>query len=385
MSSVLYYGSSTQIHSGAAQWMYRLADNMRDYGYGTVAVLPSQGGIAMQYEDSEIQTEYLYSEPIRLRRSVLGHLLFILRSLIVVIQLILLIRRTDIDVVHVNEVTYPQGLVAGRLGGARVVCHVRASFNSRFIRTALSYAVVLFAHEIVCVSERTREQMFEEIGVNTDSVSVIYDGVPSPNRFDSLPDGTEFREEIGVSNEQFLVVQVSKLILIKGQERLIEAAKRLSKRHTDMTFAIVGGEVEGHEEYAENLRTQAAEVNSVEMVGFYPDIVEALAAADVVVHVPEYEDPFPGVVLEGMLAGLPVVGARTGGIPEQIEENKTGLLVPATNAPSEIAEAIEQLYTDPATREEMGEYAFDRIRSRFPPENHFKSMSEVYERMLSSR
>jgi glycosyltransferase involved in cell wall biosynthesis len=191
---------------------------------------------------------------------------------------------------------------------------------------------------------------------------VIYDGMPSPNRFHPLPDGTEFREEIGVSDDEFLVVQVSKLISIKGQERLIEAAKQLSKQHAEMTFAIVGGEVEGHEKYADNLRAQAAEIDSVQMVGFYANLVEALAAADVVVHVPEYEDPFPGVVLEGMLAGQPVIGARTGGIPEQIEEDETGLLVPATNAPEEIADAIEQLYNDPAMREEMGECAYNRVR-----------------------
>jgi len=382
MDTVLYYGSSTQVHSGAAQWMYRLADHIREYGYETVAVLPDRNGIATQYEKSEIETEYLYSEPIRLRRSMLGQVFFLFRSLVVMIHLILYIRRHDIDIVHVNEVTYPQGLVAGRLGGAHVVCHVRASFESRFIRTVFAHVVKLLAHEIVCVSERTRERMFDEVGVNNDHVSVIYDGVPSPERFDPLPDGTEFRKEIGVSEDEFLVVQVSKLVSIKGQKRLIEAAEQLSEKYADMTFAIIGGDVEGHEEYAENLQAQAAETDSVQMVGFYSDIVKALAAADVAVHVPEYEDPFPGVVLEGMLAGCPVVGARTGGIPEQINAGDTGLFVPATNAPEEIAGAIEQLYIDEATRKKMEEYAFKRIRSQFPPEEHFDAIVKIYQQTL---
>jgi len=120
------------------------------------------------------------------------------------------------------------------------------------------------------------------------------------------------------------------------------------------------------------------------MTGFYPDITEALAAADVVVHVPKHEDPFPGVVLEGMLAGCPVIGARTGGIPEQIDHEETGLLVSAEDAPDEIADAIVRLCEDEAVREQMGERAAERIRSRFPPEAHFRSVSEVYERVLAS-
>jgi len=364
--------------------MYRLADGMRHRGFQTLAVLNEPDGIHEQYDEAGIDTRFLFSKPIRLRRSLLGQLSFFVRSLLVIIQLAILIRRKQVNIVHVNEVTYPQGLVAGRLGGAKVVCHVRASYESRTVRKLFALFATSFAHEVVCVSERTRELMFVDTNVGTKNVRVIRDGVPSPERFESLPDGSQFRREIGVDEDEFLVVQISKLVSIKGQEALLSAAEKLSAQFPDMRFAIVGGDVEGHEAYANRLRSRAKRIDAVTLVGFYPDITEPLAAADVVVHLPEYEDPFPGVVLEAMLAGCPVVGSRVGGIPEQIDDGETGTLVPAANNPDDVAEAIRVFYEDEAYREAIGSQAAARIRERYPTDQYFTSVESVYEQLLST-
>jgi glycosyltransferase involved in cell wall biosynthesis len=383
MPTVLYYGSSTQVHSGAAQWMYRLADGMRSRGFRTLAVLDENDGIASQYLDAGIDTRFLYSKPIRLRRSVLGQVAFLFGSILAVLRLTLLIRREDVDIVHVNEVTYPQGLVAGRLGRAKVVCHVRASYESRTVRKLFAYFSTIFAHEIVCVSERTKELMFADTGVGTETVRVSYDGLPSPERFEPLPDGSQFRREIGVTEDDFLVVQVSKLVSIKGQDTLVSAAEQLVSQHSDIHVALVGGDVDGHESYANQLRSQVETMDAVTLVGFYPDITEPLAAADVVVHVPEYEDPFPGVVLEAMLAGRPVVASQTGGIPEQVEHGETGLLVSATNDPSDIASAILELYQDKPYREALGKQASEQVRNNYSTAGHFSDIDDVYRRLLN--
>lgn len=384
MPTVLYYGSSTQVHSGAAQWMYRLADGIRHRGFKTIAVLHESDGIESQYADAGIDTRFLFSKPIRLRRSILGQFVFAIRSLLVILQLALLVRQEEVDIIHVNEVIYPQGLVAGRLGGAKVVCHVRASYESRTVRRLFALFATAFAHEIVCVSDRTQELMFVDTDVGTENVRVIHDGLPSPERFESLPSGSKFRREVGVDDDDFLVVQVSKLISIKGQDALVSAAEKLSGEHTDIHVAIVGGDVAGHEAYANRLQSRVESLDMVTLVGFYQDITEPLAAADAVVHVPEYEDPFPGVVLEGMLAGRPVIASRTGGIPEQIDDDDTGILIPAENAPEDIADAIRTLYKDKSYRKQIGTQATEQIRRKYPTDDHFDSIADVYEQLLTT-
>jgi len=381
MPKVLYYGSSTQIHSGACQWMFRLADGMRDYGYETIAVLPDDDGIVEWYADAGIETRYRFSEPVRARRSLFGQLRFVFLALLAAVRLAITIRREDIDIIHVNEVTYPQGLLGARLGGAKTVCHVRASYESRIVRQVFAITAVFLAHEVICVSERTRTRLFDHTGISTNKVSVVHDGVPSPEEFSSDTGADSFRRQLDISQSSFLIIMVSKLIAIKGHMRLVAAAKRLEEKYNNIEIAIVGGEVDKHEKYAENLRTATDSVESVHLVGFYPNIVEAFSGADVVVHVPAYEDPFPGVVLEGMLAGNPVVGARTGGIPEQIEDGETGLLVAPENDPEELATALTRLYEDDDLRTRLGERAGTRVRERFPVQDHFDAIEKVYKQI----
>jgi glycosyltransferase involved in cell wall biosynthesis len=241
----------------------------------------------------------------------------------------------------------------------------------------------LFADEVICVSERTRELMFDNTNTDADHVSVLHDAVPSPERFDELPSGDDFRTKCGIADDAVLVVQLSKLTRNKAQDRLLDVAARVEDDHPEIHFAIVGGSVDGHEDYGEELETRSQALGNVSLVGFYEDITSVLAAADILVHIPRYEDPFPGVVLEGMLARVPVIGARNGGIPEQIDDGETGILVPGRDAPEAIAEAIVRLKEDRPLQERLGETARSRVLERFPLDDYFSEIDTVYRRLMT--
>ena len=380
MDKVLYYGSSTQIHSGASQWMYRLAKGMADQGWESLSILPDDQGIASWYRDAGLDIQFCWSEPLRARRSAVGHLCYLLAAMLSVFSLALLVRRENVDIVHINDIRYPFGLVAGKLAGATTVCHVRACLQSSLVRAILSRFVVLFSDEVVCVSERTKEVMFKDIGIESNKIRVVYDGLPSPERFEGQTSDSKFRDEISVNKSSLLVLQVSKLTRNKGQDRMLDVARRLLEEDIDVEFAIVGGPVEDHEEYAEMLRNRASDLPNVHLTGFHPDIVSAINAADVLVHVPRHDDPFPGVVLEGMAAGKPVVGSRSGGIPEQITDGETGFLISETGSADDIADRIRYLYKNERERERIGENAIQRAFSAFPVEEHFDEIKAVYDR-----
>ncbi len=97
------------------------------------------------------------------------------------------------------------------------------------------------------------------------------------------------------------------------------------------------------------------------------ELLQAYAEADILV-LPSLFEPFGIVLLEAMATGLPVVASRVGGVPEVMEDGKTGFLVQPGNARA-LAEALDLLLSDPALRRRMGragriraaEYSWDRI------------------------
>jgi glycosyltransferase involved in cell wall biosynthesis len=89
----------------------------------------------------------------------------------------------------------------------------------------------------------------------------------------------------------------------------------------------------------------------------------ACRAADIFVH-PTREDCFPLVILEAMSAGLPVVASEEGGIPDEVEDGKTGLLFRKGDS-ADLARCLETLLVDASLRTRMGAAGRDRFEKRF--------------------
>ena len=99
----------------------------------------------------------------------------------------------------------------------------------------------------------------------------------------------------------------------------------------------------------------------VRFVGPKTDAASWIAGADIVV-VPSREDPFPLVTLESMALGKPVVGARVGGIPDQLGD--AGFLI-EPESPAALASALERLCRDPELRHAVGAAAARRAAELF--------------------
>jgi glycosyltransferase involved in cell wall biosynthesis len=128
----------------------------------------------------------------------------------------------------------------------------------------------------------------------------------------------------------------------KGQHVYLEAVrllpKELRERHV---FALVGGAVPGRDDYYRKVEGEAASLG-VLMLGERADVPALLRAADISVHASTEPDPFPGVVIESLLAGAATVAARAGGVPEMVTHEDDGLLTNPGD-PQELAVALKQL------------------------------------------
>ena len=151
-----------------------------------------------------------------------------------------------------------------------------------------------------------------------------------------------------------LVLQASYLGQQKGFDTSIEAAKLLEKNNTPVHFLFLG---DGPEK--ENLQKQADGVTNTFFMSKQDDMGTWFASANILIH-PSNSEGLGSVILEAMAAGLPTIASNTGGIPDIIEHEQTGLLIETGNAQS-LADAIERLVSDQALRNQLQTSAKEKL------------------------
>jgi glycosyltransferase involved in cell wall biosynthesis len=112
-------------------------------------------------------------------------------------------------------------------------------------------------------------------------------------------------------------------------------------------------------------------------------VAQYYRASDLYIHVAKAET-FPNTVLEAMACRLPVIASNVGGIPEQVDDGITGLLIPAQNAELMARSAI-LLLKDPILREKMGKAAMLKVKDRFTLTHQVEQYLQWYEEILQTK
>jgi glycosyltransferase involved in cell wall biosynthesis len=167
----------------------------------------------------------------------------------------------------------------------------------------------------------------------------------------------------GSGNGSLRVLTVGRLEPEKGQEVLLLAVAELVGRGLSMTLKVVG---EGSKRLA--LERRAVELgiaDSVELEGAVGQdrIRDFYGSADVFC-LPSLGEGVPVVLMEAMATGLPVVASNLMGIPELVEDQVSGLLVPP-GRPDALASAIEALAADQGLRRRIGQAARSKVLAEF--------------------
>ena len=148
--------------------------------------------------------------------------------------------------------------------------------------------------------------------------------------------------------------------------------------------AIIVGEAlfEGDEAYAASLRALAPQLgvaDRVHFLGFRTDVPSLMNSVDIVCHTSTAAEPFGRVIVEGMLAGRPVVATAAGGALEIVDDGTTGCLVPPGD-PDALARCINALIQSPATTQKITENAKLKARRDFS----LRAMLQEIDRIFAS-
>jgi glycosyltransferase involved in cell wall biosynthesis len=214
---------------------------------------------------------------------------------------------------------------------------------------------------VVPISEYNRRLIVEECGERADAkLVVIHCGV----------DTGFFRPREGtIPKRPFTIACVGTLHEVKGQGYLVEACRLLAETGLDVRCTLVG---EGPDRAALARQIDSAGLRGrVEMVGrrTRAEVAELLGRAHVLAapSVPTKEgkrEGIPVVLMEAMACGVPVVASGISGIPELVDDETTGLLVPPRD-PQALARALRRVNDDPALRDRIGHGGREKVEREF--------------------
>ncbi len=233
---------------------------------------------------------------------------------------------------------------------------------------------------VVCVSQAQSEKVLAA-GAPAARVAVIRNAVGVEAFVEAQPAGRAEMEGWFAKPPRWIVAAAGRLSPEKGFELLIDAAAQVVAQFPDAGFVLFG---EGPLRVA--LENQVAERGLRDrfiFAGFRTDLGRFLPSLDLGV-MSSYTEGLPIALLETCAAGVPTVATAVGGIPEVIDDEQSGLLVPSGDVPA-LARSIAALLQDDARRRTMGAAARDRVRRDFSFSATSGQYHDLFKKVLVSR
>ena len=292
------------------------------------------------------------------------------------------------DVIYANS---QKALVIGALAGlfARrpVIWNLHDMLTADHFSAVNRRLGVLWANHLadrVVVNSEATRRAFVESGGDEEKTALVYNGIDAAAFEDGSGEEARcLRQNLGIEKEAPVVGVFSRLAEWKGQHVLLDALARLPQQ----VHAVLVGEAlfEADERYARRLRRRArkSELNGrVHFLGFRDDVPALMRGCDVVAHTSVAPEPFGRVIVEGMLAGCPVVAARAGGAREIVDHRQTGLLVPPGDAAA-LARALRRLLECPREAQALARRGRGMAKKRFSVE-HMRAAVHRHVRAVAS-
>lgn len=284
-------------------------------------------------------------------------------------------RKTRPDVVHTHQVG---GLFyagpAARLAGVSATVHTEHGkhYSQRARTRWLGRLAGRCADKFCCVSQDIADEVLDARIVRREKIAVVANGIDTA-RFERRADTSALRSELCIPAEAPVVGTIGRLTEIKRQDVLIRAFALLAQGRPDAHLVIVGdGPLRGE---LEQLTASLGIQRQVRFVGYQGEPQQFLQLMNVFALTSRSEG-MPLSVLEAWAASVPVIGARVGGLPELIEDRKTGLLF-AFEDYQTLAEQLAELLTDRRLAAELASAAKEHVKRRFS----LGRMADEYQRL----
>lgn len=365
-----------------------IAKKLKRYGIDTVVVVPKEEGNFAQWATQEGLKTYQIKldrpQYFRDFRSIFTNVRWVFTFLFSVFAIARIIRKEDIDLVHVNGILSLQAPVAALLTRRKIVWHLIGSVYPKIVVSSLMPFVKLLSCKMILVAKKMEQYYFGHCkGLVKNKTLVIPEPVDS-NKFNpanvSQSDKDRLKAKFNIGPYEKVVGFVGNISFAKDLEYFIQSAKLIKNEVNNVKFLIVGGTSKTQKNYHQwltNLISSLGMKQDIIFTGMIENVVPMLSLFDVFLLTSVAEGT-PIAILEAMSMEIPVVATDVGGVSEQVINGETGILVPPKN-PEAISRAVIRLLKNKKERINMKKRARKRVKEVFSPEKCVRRHVELYQ------
>lgn len=368
---------------GSERSLFTLASGLQAVGHiKPVVLLPCEGPLTTLIRDVGIRViVHRYYGWIGKKYRILRAVTRLVLNFVALLSLSRKVRALKPDVVYTNTLATPFGAMISLRFGIPHIWHAREfvheDLNADYdFGTRLSMALVEKSVKIICNSKAVRKKLSKAI--DKDILQVVYNGFEF-NLKNSTSDNNASRkyDRCVCRDSVITLLTLSSIHPGKGHEDAIRALSVLVSKGHNVKLSIAGS---GDDKYVVFLKSMAKKLLVEDRVlwhGFIDDSATLLADAAVVLMCSRSE-AFGRVAVEALAAGTPVVGTNSGGLPEIIDHNVTGLLYQPGNY-EELAEQIERLLVNRELYEEIVQRGRQSVIKKFSIDQYVSGVQTIIE------
>ncbi len=329
---------------GGPQQVVYLINELEKLGHENLLICPSGTGIDLEARKLGIKVKNF---------TCFGDLDFLFAY-----RLSVFLKKNMPDIVHCHS---RRG--ADVLGGLAVTCANTPGVISRRVDNLENKLFSKLRYKnfkkIIAISEAI-SSILKESSIEDEKVEIIKDAV-DVSSLTKKPNLDFFKKEFGFGDDIFLAAAVGQLIPRKGHKYLLQAVAQIRKKFKNFKLVIFG---DGF--LRKKLQKQLISLElegTVRFAGFYDNLDDFIGCFKLFIH-PSLKEGMGVAVLKASAAGVPVIASKVGGLPEVIDNNKTGILVNPGSA-IELENAIANLIKDNELRQKFSEASRLKIQAEF--------------------
>lgn len=276
----------------------------------------------------------------------------------------------DIINAHTGRTQTWAVLMRGIAGSPRTAVFRTRGDARRVSSGPLSRALYRWTDGVISASAHIGEQYASEFQLSEERVRVIYPSIAA--------------DPAASPSEPATVGILGRLDPVKGHSVFLEAAAHVLRKRPDARFLVAGAEANVSIDLLLNQSRALGLEKNVQFLGFQPDARAFMRRCAIGVIASVGSEEISRACQEWMAVGRPVVGTLVGCLPELIEPDETGALVPPGDGGA-LGEAIVRFLSDPDTAHRTGENARHLIERRFSPERQLEETQTFYRWAIARR
>ena len=313
---VVYVANSGYV-GGGNKSLLSMAKKLKENDHNILILLPHKGDFSALLERENLRYKII-SRDFNSKTQLL----------LKIIEYLIVFLKYSPDIFHANDLfSYFPASIAAYILNIPSICHFRYSVDVM----SINYFMKPCPDALIFNSEYMKN-MFPNIRLNKQVIKKVIYNFFDPEKYFLPEERTIIRKKFDIDHS-YLVGMIANFSPQKGFETFIYMAQNILKKSKNFRFLIVGKDLSPNKENEVRIKKLIKSLKLDEyfiFTGFQENVAAILSALDVLVVPSEYE-PFGRVAVEGLLAGLPVVASKTGGLVEILNGAPYAYLVEPSN------------------------------------------------------